>query len=53
MITIRKEEPGEIRAISHVNEQAFDQENEANIIKQTSEARCFDCIACCYSIVVI
>ena len=34
MITIRKEEPGDIRAIRHVNERAFDQENEANIIEK-------------------
>jgi len=34
MITIRKEEPRDIRAIRHVNEQAFDQENEANIIEK-------------------
>ena len=34
MITIRKEEPGDIRAIRHVNELAFDQENEANIIEE-------------------
>lgn len=32
MITIRKEEPGDIGAIRRVNEQAFDQDNEANII---------------------
>lgn len=34
MITIRKEELGDIRAIRHVNERAFDQENEANIIEK-------------------
>ena len=34
MITIRKEEPKDIRAIRHVNEQAFGQENEANIIER-------------------
>ena len=34
MIAIRKEEPGDIRAIRHVNEQAFGQDNEANIIEK-------------------
>ena len=34
MITIRKEEPGDVIAIRHVNERAFNQENEANIIEK-------------------
>ncbi|MEA1872368.1 MAG: N-acetyltransferase [Chloroflexota bacterium] len=34
MITIRKEEPGDIAAIRSVNEHAFDQDAEANIIEK-------------------
>ena len=34
MIVIRKEEPRDIKAIRRVNEQAFGQGNEANIIEQ-------------------
>jgi len=34
MTTIRKEEPGDIRVIRYVNEQAFGQDNEANIIEK-------------------
>jgi len=34
MTTIRKEEPEDIRVIRYVNEQAFGQDNEANIIEK-------------------
>lgn len=34
MVTIREEKPGDIKAIRHVNEQAFGQENESAIIER-------------------